>query len=186
MPFLSQINDDSLFIPVGELEHGCVYEIVSRNLYVGVWDSQANNGGGGFIGIRQKFGDSYLFTEYEHTTGGNFGTARAFKKLDVKLPKGIVIGIDVEFLDKTNGRLIEFTSPRPPYGTGRGWVYSDAKEEVPTDNVLRVQNKPLFDILYQLDKEISVCREAEWQAELSRYRKQSPVEGTKNGSFNSD
>jgi hypothetical protein len=42
-----------------ELETGAVYEVRSRNLIVGVY-----NGAQGFIGVREKFGSEYLFTEY--------------------------------------------------------------------------------------------------------------------------
>lgn len=42
-----------------ELAKGGVYKLQSRNLTVGVYD-----GNEGFIGIREKFGDEYLFTEY--------------------------------------------------------------------------------------------------------------------------
>jgi hypothetical protein len=42
-----------------QLETGGIYEIRSRNLVVGTYNSND-----GFIGIREKFGDEYLFTEY--------------------------------------------------------------------------------------------------------------------------
>lgn len=46
-----------------------IYRIHSRNLDVGVYD-----GNEGFIGIREKFGATYLFTEYAWEQGPPFGT----------------------------------------------------------------------------------------------------------------
>lgn len=48
-----------------------VYRINSRNLTVGVYD-----GDEGFIGIREKFGSKFLFTEYHWDQGPPFGTVR--------------------------------------------------------------------------------------------------------------
>lgn len=44
---------------LNDLIKGGIYEVRSRNLSLAVYD-----GKGGFIGIREKFGDRYLFTEY--------------------------------------------------------------------------------------------------------------------------
>lgn len=46
-------------VDVAELVARNVYRLRSRNLAYGVYD-----GDGGFIGIREKFGDHYLDTEY--------------------------------------------------------------------------------------------------------------------------
>jgi len=51
------------------LVKGNLYRIRSRNLPYGVYD-----GNGGFIGIREKFGSLYLFTEYDYDTGPPYGT----------------------------------------------------------------------------------------------------------------
>jgi hypothetical protein len=44
-----------------------VYRIRSRNLQYGVYDS-GRPAGGGFIGIRTKFGERFLATEYDQHT----------------------------------------------------------------------------------------------------------------------
>lgn len=53
------------------LQERGIYRIRSRNLTVGVYD-----GKGGFIGIREKFGSLYLFTEYAWEQGPPYGTVR--------------------------------------------------------------------------------------------------------------
>lgn len=62
-------------IPANDLIERDVYELHSRNLLVGVY-----NGHGGFIGIRTKFGDRYLFTEVLNDPPGR-GTAVALRRL---------------------------------------------------------------------------------------------------------
>lgn len=57
-------------IPLAECVEGDIYILRSRNLVLGVFDGKT-----GFIGIREKFGHRYLFTEYHHDTGTPHGTA---------------------------------------------------------------------------------------------------------------
>lgn len=54
------------YIAMPDCVHGAIYKLHSRNLSYGAYDKEAQ----GFIGIRQKFGDRYLFTEYHWDTGG--------------------------------------------------------------------------------------------------------------------
>lgn len=68
-----------------ELEPRGVYRLISRNLSVGVFDGNI-----GFIGIREKFGDLYLFREYHYDHGGVFGTVRPLEKIGV-LDEGIAM-----------------------------------------------------------------------------------------------
>lgn len=60
---------------------GNLYRIRSRNLPYGVYD-----GLGGFIGIRQKFGTTFLFAEYDWDDGPPFGTVVVLEDLG---PSGI-------------------------------------------------------------------------------------------------
>lgn len=46
-----------------------IYKLFSRNLGFGIWDGEA------FIGIREKFGEHFLFGEFHVDYGGDFGTA---------------------------------------------------------------------------------------------------------------
>jgi hypothetical protein len=85
------MNDD---IPMSECIPRRVYELSSRNLIVGVWDADTR----GFIGIRKKFGATYLFTEFHWDTGPPFGTAMPIRVLDVELPDGIELSEDSKAL----------------------------------------------------------------------------------------
>lgn len=57
--------------PSVPLEERGIYRIHSRNLTLSVYD-----GKGGFIGIREKFGVLYLFTEYAWEQGPPYGTVK--------------------------------------------------------------------------------------------------------------
>lgn len=59
-----------VYIKLEDCKPGHVYRISSRNLSFGVFNPADN----GFIGIRNKFGHTYLFTEYHWDTGEPFGT----------------------------------------------------------------------------------------------------------------
>lgn len=76
-------------IPMDQCELGAVYNIVSRNLAVGVYD-----GKGGFVGIRQKFMDRFLFTEFHRDTGAPHGTVTPLEKIG-KIPDGMRV-LDIE------------------------------------------------------------------------------------------
>jgi hypothetical protein len=68
-----------------ERVQGHLYRLRSRNLHLGVYD-----GDGGFIGIREKFGDRYLFTEYDCRCGPPYGTATPVEDLG-PAPEGLEI-----------------------------------------------------------------------------------------------
>lgn len=62
---------------------GHLYRIRSRNLPYGVYD-----GRGGFIGIREKFGSLYLFTEIDYDLGAPYGTVTVLEDLG-PVPEGV-------------------------------------------------------------------------------------------------
>jgi hypothetical protein len=68
---------DKRYFSHDELVRGGIYTLRSRNLLVGVF-----NGDQGFIGIREKFGHQYLFTEYlaRECDGTQIGVDTAFPK----------------------------------------------------------------------------------------------------------
>lgn len=66
-------------IPLDELEHGRVYKVRSRNLVVGVWNAPSR----GFLGIREKFGNRFLFQEFHYDNGPPFGTAWAVQASNI-------------------------------------------------------------------------------------------------------
>lgn len=57
-------------IALADCKHGYTYRIRSRNLAVGVFNTATK----GFVGIREKFGDEFLFTEFHYDTGAPHGT----------------------------------------------------------------------------------------------------------------
>jgi len=81
---------DLNYIKLSDCEHGAVYKIHSRNLGHGVFNKYSN----GFIGIRSKFHDRYLFTEYHWDTGEPFGTAKPIEKI-CEVPSGIIVADDL-------------------------------------------------------------------------------------------
>lgn len=76
-------------IPMAACEKRAVYRILSRNLWIGVYDGKE-----GFVGIREKFGSKYLFTEYHRDQGAPFGTVTPIEKIGV-LPDNVVDVLDM-------------------------------------------------------------------------------------------
>ena len=73
---------EARFIPMDQLENGRVYKIQSRNLLLGAWVAKRR----GFIGIREKFGERYLFMEFHHDADPHVGTVRPQHPYDVVVP----------------------------------------------------------------------------------------------------
>jgi hypothetical protein len=67
-----------------ECVKGRLYQIACRNLRFGVYD-----GDGGFIGIREKFGSKFLFTELHWDKCTSFGTVHTAIDTGINLPKEI-------------------------------------------------------------------------------------------------
>lgn len=80
-------------IPIEQLEDGRIYLIRSRNLLVGVWRASSR----GFIGIREKFGERYLFEEFHYDNGPPLGTAWALRA------SGIVTKVPERYWDHAKG-----------------------------------------------------------------------------------
>lgn len=78
-----------------------LYKIDCRNLSYGVW-----NGKDGFIGIRTKFNQKYLFTEYHWDTGEPYGTV--FEAIDtgIDVPDKIELKERGPIVDKITQRLV--------------------------------------------------------------------------------
>ncbi len=73
------VNDPSVvYISLSDCKHGWLYEIMSRNLTMGVFRKDRN----GFVGIREKLGDVYLFVENHWDTGAPFGTVKPLKLVE--------------------------------------------------------------------------------------------------------
>jgi hypothetical protein len=74
------------YIKLEDCKDGYLYKIFSRNLGYGVFNKNDN----GFVGIRNKFGSDYLFTEYHWDTGAPFGTVHPKEEI-CKIPDSIII-----------------------------------------------------------------------------------------------
>jgi hypothetical protein len=127
---------------------GHIYEVHSRNLHITVYD-----GKDGFIGIRQKFDDRYLFTEYHWDKGG---TVKVLKEIGV-LPPDIEARDDLGTIDDVSGRMMEMDSEAvnpnnlgPGVMRSPGWwrfVGGEVAPKIP-DCLPRVKaNRALFDYL---------------------------------------
>lgn len=140
------------FIPLKDCVKGRVYRLHSRNLRIGVFD-----GCDGFIGIRTKFDDRFLDTEYSGERGSYFATAAAVEDLDVDVPPEIPIAETLGTVDEPTGRPLvmdkDIDNPNFPPGQGRRgwWRYSDRGEVAPTVkggcHAVRVPNVALFKFL---------------------------------------
>jgi hypothetical protein len=96
-------------IPREECEDRRLYLIRSRNLLVGAFRAET----GGFIGIREKFHDLYLFEEYHRDNGPPYGTVAPVEALDAWVPEDVPLS---EFLPDhktltSNRALFDFLEP---------------------------------------------------------------------------
>jgi len=75
------------YFPLAYCLHGHVYRLSSRNLGLGVYDAERK----GFIGIRSKFGDRFLFMEEHTDVGPPYGTAYPTARVGYA-PEGLQLG----------------------------------------------------------------------------------------------
>ncbi len=129
-----------------ECVKGRLYAIRCRNLGLGVYDGKQ-----GFIGIREKFGDEYLFTEYHYDQGPPFGTVYGVVDLGIDVPEGIDIVESRPTVDKNTDREVYFD--KPVKQGGRGWVFKDTDEASEDIRPVSYMNKELFDWLQKQRKE---------------------------------
>lgn len=54
------LQESSQYLPIDQLEDGCIYLIHARNSYIGIWRASER----GFTLVREKFGRRFLFTEF--------------------------------------------------------------------------------------------------------------------------
>lgn len=137
------------YIALDDCVVGAVYRLRSRNLLVGVWN------GKGFVGIREKFGDEYLFTEYHYDSGPPFGTVRPDEDL----------GMTLESMSLTEfWGLVCANCGKPGWKDRENWVYPTGNHCAGgCDKVdLRMRmNQMLFDALLAIETPIRQQIEAE-------------------------
>jgi hypothetical protein len=85
------------YLPIEDCYVGYVYRVYARNFSYAIYT------GNGFIGVREKFGREFLFTEYHVDTDPNFGTVR---------PVGAILGAKAPFIEEEltmdNERLLSY------------------------------------------------------------------------------
>ena len=70
------------YISAEDCKHGYLYRIRSRNLSFGVCRKTSDKDAlVGFIGIRTKFGDRFLFEEYHWDVSEHYGTVHPLEEL---------------------------------------------------------------------------------------------------------
>lgn len=123
-----------------------VYKIHSRNLLLGVFDATCL----GFIGIREKFGELFLFTEYHWDNGPPHGTVKPLEDTGIDLPRDINLSCHEEdVIDLKTKRIVIFDSPK--ISGGKGWYFKDTGEF--SDSILPYspRNEKLFEYLSKLE-----------------------------------
>jgi hypothetical protein len=135
------------YIPLSDCTHRGIYRLGSRNLSLGVFNKPSN----GFIGIREKFGDLYLFTEYHWDNGPPFGTACPYEFVGT-LPDDIEVRETVDTFDSVTRRLVDFD--RKPISEDdlkpKGWFFIDTGEYSREIRPCTATYKPLFDHLMNI------------------------------------
>ena len=133
-------------IPMSECKHGWLYKIDSRNLILGVYNETQQ----GFVGIREKFGNEYLFTEYHWDTGAPFGTVCPQEALE-QCPLSD-IRETVNTIDSVTGKPVEFD--KAVSDGGKGWYFVETGEASEKIRPTSVENNALFEYLENKEKNI--------------------------------
>jgi hypothetical protein len=133
------------YIKVEDCVDRGLYRISSRNLVYGVYCATSN----GFIGIRMKFENQYLFTEFHWDAGEPFGTVCPLKFIEM-CPLTDIRESEDTFDEKTN-RLVAFD--KPIADGGKGWYYLDTGEVSQNIRPTSRTNQPLFDWLKKKELE---------------------------------
>lgn len=123
---------------------GHIYRLKSRNLSFGVF-----NGKDGFIGIREKFGDRFLDTEYHWDIGTPHGTVSDAIDTGTNIPEYIPLRCYNLSTDERTDRQVEFD--KPVADGGKGWYYIDTGEADQDIRPVAHINKELFDLLNFID-----------------------------------
>lgn len=125
-------------IPLEQCQKGGLYRIHSRNLCFGVFD-----GHGGFVGIREKFGSEYLFTEYHWDFDAYCGTVKPVELLEICPLSDIRESLGI--VDDLTKREVAFG--QPVKDGGRGWYFVDTDEDSLAISPRTIENEALFDYL---------------------------------------
>lgn len=132
-------------IPLQECRHGWTYRIHSRNLSFGVFNQETQ----GFVGIREKFGNRFLFTEFHWDTGEPFGTVTPLEALEACPVQDLREYVRDEC--SVCHVLVEFVKDDPAQRTGR-WEHR-GETACQKARPCTVMNQELFEYLDQFKEE---------------------------------
>lgn len=135
--------EDQPRIPIPDCVKGRVYTIGCRNLRFGVF-----NGKDGFIGIRTKFRERFLFTEFHWDQGRPYGTVFriAEYKEGLNVPEEVVVATDLGTEDASTNRLVEYCTAH------KSWLFSDTKESSKNIVAVSISNGLLFEFLDEIEE----------------------------------
>lgn len=130
-------------LPMDALVPRRIYRIRSRNLLVGAWNPETS----GFIGIREKFGSDYLFTEYHWDHDPHFGTVSHMEPTEHTVPE------DVDMVEGYS--LCQLCREPGGFVYGDGWHHDARSLDADHDpRSAYYPNEPLFDLLKPLTEEV--------------------------------
>ena len=139
MDYMAEVD----YLPLAQCVRGGVYRLLSRNLDFGVFDGEE-----GFVGVRYKCGDVFLFTEYHWDNENHhpYGTVKPLELVEM-LPEGVEPQCYYPVLCSKHDRPCHYEP-----GADTGWVHSDDGTCLLTasqhdDHPVRDQYEPLFDYL---------------------------------------
>ena len=92
------------YIPLPDCHHGYLYFIRARNFWLGVYNAESS----GFIGIREKLGSTFLFTELHWDEDPMFGTVQPVELLELCPLEDLREGVVVEGHMLYNAVLYEY------------------------------------------------------------------------------
>jgi len=149
------------YIALEDCKHGYTYRIHSRNLSLGVFNQETQ----GFVGIREKFGSFYLFTEFHYDTGAPFGTVRPHEEIEKCPIEDLREHLGTEC--QTCRKHVKFVR-KAGNETGQ-WIHLepiDCKEARP----VAVSNTALYQYLEKPSQEAAEKSRKEWEETLRKAR----------------
>lgn len=136
------------YLEINACKHGHIYKLHSRNLVLGVFNSESAS----FVGIREKFGDRFLDSELHWDNGPPFGTAKPKAEIG-KIPDGFEVSTHLgPTIDIATKRPVAFD--RPVMQGGRGWYFVDTNEASQAIRPKTPANTPLFEFLQEAEKSV--------------------------------
>jgi hypothetical protein len=137
-------------IPIEKCEERKIYKIDSRNLNIAVYCGE-----GAFIGIRTKFGDEFLFTEFHRDMGPPFGTVTCISDTGIVLPRRIKTDEHLGIMDTNTKRFVYYKTT----SKGNMWDFCrrlniDDEEAKKNIKPISLRNDALFDFLDDIRKKV--------------------------------